>query len=119
MAQNYDAKVRANVPFNFYAGSKLLPAGTYAIAVNRVSNNVAIFQTDTGVGTFLFASQIDGSKDGRYFLIFRRDDEGVYVLQNIEEPGVGLHFATKRNLSLAADDRPDSIHRVVITALGN
>jgi len=119
LAQDYDAKVRANVPFNFYAGSKLLPAGTYAIAVNRVSNNVAIFQTDTGVGTFLFASQIDGSKDGRYFLIFRRDDEGVYVLQNIEEPGVGLHFATKRNLSLAADDRPDSIHRVVITALGN
>ena len=119
LAQTSDAKVRAQIPFNFYAGSKLLPAGTYTISVNRVTNNVAIFQTDTGVGTFLFASQIDGSKDGRSFLIFHSDNEGVYVLQNIEEPYLGLHFNTSRKLSVVAEDRPGSLQRVVITALGN
>lgn len=118
LAQDYDANVRANIPFDFYAGNKLLPAGSYTISVNRVNNNVAIFQRDRGVGTFLFASQNDGSTDGRSFLIFRSDEDGVYVLQNIEEPGLGLHFATKRNLSLAANDHGNSLRQVAITAYG-
>jgi hypothetical protein len=119
LAQTSDAKVRAQIPFNFYAGNKLLPAGTYTVSLNRVSNNVAIFQPDTGVGTFLFASLIDGSKDGRYFLIFRSSNEGVYVLQNIEEPNVGLHFATNQRFSLTAESRPGSTDQVVVNASGN
>ena len=34
LAQDLSPKVPANIPFNFYAGSKMLPAGTYIVAVD-------------------------------------------------------------------------------------
>ena len=34
LAQDLSPKVRANISFNFYAGSKMLPAGTYIVAVD-------------------------------------------------------------------------------------
>ena len=56
LAQAFSPKVRAQIPFSFYAGGKILPAGSYTLAVNRETCNVAIFQTSTGIGTFLLGS---------------------------------------------------------------
>ena len=49
LAQDFSPKVRAQIPFSFYAGGKILPAGNYTLAIHRESNNVAIFQQGTGV----------------------------------------------------------------------
>lgn len=119
LAQDFEPKVRAHIPFNFYAGSKLLPAGNYTLAVNPVSNNVAIFQRDTGVGTFLIASQTGVSRNGYSLLTFRSNGEGTYVLEKIEGPDLGLSFRAEKVLSHLALDRPANETRVVVAALGN
>ncbi len=38
-----DEMVKANIPFNFYAGNYMMPAGTYSVGFDSV-NNVAIIR---------------------------------------------------------------------------
>ena len=102
LAQDFSPKVRANIPFSFYAGGKMLPPGRYTLAVHRESNNVAIFQQDTGMGMFLSGSPHDGSRDGRSLLTFHTDGEGKYVLQKIEGPDLGISFVSDKTLSHVA-----------------
>ena len=119
LAQDFSPKLRAHIPFNFYAGGKVLPAGNYTLAVHPGSNNVAIFQKDTGVGTFLLGSPHDGSRSGRSLLTFRANSEGTYVLQKIEGPDLGISFVSDKALSrLALNNAADS-REVVIAAIGN
>lgn len=117
LANDFAPKLRASIPFNFYAGGRMLPAGNYTISVNSESHNVGIWK-DSGVGTFLFASQIDGSRDGRSFLVFRNNGEGTYVLEKIEGQDLGLSFPAEKRLShLASDTQPNEI-TVVATTFG-
>ena len=119
LAQDFSPKVRAHIPFDFYAGGKMLPAGNYTLAVNRGSNNVAIFLKDSGVGTFLIGSPHDASRNGLSLLTFRANSEGKYVLQKIEGPDLGISFAFDKALSnLALNGQADSTE-VVIAAIGN
>jgi hypothetical protein len=119
LAQDFSPKLRANIPFSFYAGGKMLPAGNYTLAIHRGSNNVAIFQKDTGVGTFLLGSPRDGSINGRSLLTFRANSEGTYVLQKVVGPDLGISFVSDRTLSqLALNGSADS-KEVVIAAIGN
>ena len=117
LAQDFSTKVRAQIPFSFYAGGKILPAGTYTLAVNRGSNNVAIFQKDTGVGTFLLGSPHDASRNGLSLLTFRANSEGTYVLQKIEGPELGISFVSDKALSHLALDGPADSKEVVIAAI--
>jgi hypothetical protein len=118
LAQDFSHKVRANIPFDFYAGEKMLPAGTYTLAINRGSNNVAMFQTYSGVGTFLLGSPHDASRNGLSQLVFRSNREGKYVLQTIEGPDLGLSFASRKALSNVALEQPASQTEVVVIAVG-
>jgi len=117
LAQDFSTKVRAQIPFSFYAGGKILPAGDYTLAVNRGSNNVAIFQKDTGVGTFLLGSPHDASRNGLSLLTFRANSEGTYVLQKIEGPELGISFVSDKALSHLALDGPADSKEVVIAAI--
>lgn len=119
LAQDFSTKVRAHIPFSFYAGGKILPAGNYTLSVNRGSNNVAIFQKDSGVGTFLIGSPHDASRDGLSLLTFRGNSEGMYVLQKIEGPDLGISFVSDKALSHVALDDPADSTEVVIAAIGN
>ena len=118
-AQDFSPKVRANIPFRFYAGGKTLPAGNYTLAVSRGSNHVAIFQTDTGNGTFLLGSPHDGSRSGLSLLTFRANSEGTYVLQKIEGPDLGFSFVSDKPLSHVALNGSNNSREIVIAALGN
>ena len=119
LAQDFSPKVRAQIPFSFYAGGKRLPAGNYTLAIHRESNNVAIFQQSTGVGTFLLGSPRDGSPNGRSLLTFRANSEGTYTLQKIEGPDLGISFVSDKALAHVALDSPaDSLERVIV-AVGN
>ena len=119
LAQDFSTKVRAHIPFSFYAGSKMLPAGNYTLAVNRGSDNVAIFQSDSGIGTFLIGSPHDASRNGISLLTFRANSEGTYVLQKIEGPDLGISFVSDKALSRLALDSPASSREVIIAAIGN
>ena len=58
LTQDFGPKVRAQVPFSFYAGGKMLPAGTYTFAVNRENHTVAISQYTRGSRLFFLARQM-------------------------------------------------------------
>ena len=119
LAQDFSPKVRANIPFNFYAGGKVLPAGTYTVAVNRMNNHVALVQKDTGAGMFLIGSVNEGSRNGRAFLIFRADNEGIYVLQQVEGPDVGFNVVADKAHSQMVQNRAGGSSEIVEVTLGN
>ena len=114
LAQDFSPKVRAYIPFNFYAGGKLLPAGNYTLAVNRVNRNVAIVQKESGTGTFLLASQLDDSYNGLSLLIFRSDGEGAYVLEKMDGTDLSLSFATDKVVSHVALAAPEHSTHVIV-----
>ena len=67
LAQDFDHRVRANIPFNFYASGKVMPAGEYTFAVNRQNRTIAIFQDDKGIGRFSLDRQTTApTTGGRY-----------------------------------------------------
>ena len=119
LAQDFALKFHAEIPFSFYAGSKMLPPGIYTLAVDRESHNVAIFQSNsTGIGTFLLASPNDSSNDRRSVLIFRSDGVSTYVLQQLKGPDVGLGFNAEKGLSHLAEDQQADATQVVIAQVG-
>ena len=117
LAQDFGPKVRAQIPFSFYAGGKALPAGSYTFSINRQNSNVAIFQSNTGIGTFLLGSPHDGSNTGRALLTFHASDEDVYVLQRLEGPDFGLSFNAVKAVSRMAQDMTANATQVVVAEL--
>ena len=117
LAQDFSPKVRAHIPFNFYAGGKMLPAGTYTLAINRESCNVAVFHRSSGTGTFLLGSRNDGSNDGRSVLVFRNNGEGTYVLQRITGPDFGLKFDAGKDASRLVQGKLANDTQVVVAEL--
>ena len=95
LAENDTYMVRANIPFSFYAGGQLLPAGEYAIAVDLEDHSVTIGQQATGRRSFLLGSSDDGSRDSRTVLTFKLVGADVYALREIQSPDVGLSFHCK------------------------
>ena len=116
-AQDFGNKVRANIPFSFYAGGKVMPAGSYTFTINRQSLNIAIYQQDKGIGAFVLGSPHDGSKNDRTLLTFRTNDENVYVLQKLEGPDFGLSFGGRRQPSHVAEERPANATYTVVAEL--
>lgn len=99
LAQGYEHDVRAKIPFNFYAGGKLHPAGTYTFAINVLSHNVAMVSRDKNAGLFFRGVPEDGSKNGVPLLTFRTKGGDVYVLQEIQWADFGASFDVKKVLA--------------------
>jgi|SRR5215813_2004817 len=116
-AQDFSPKVRAHIPFAFYAGTKSLPAGDYTLAINRQSRNVAIFEYGKGIALFLLGSPNDGSTNGVVLLTFQRNRDGVYSLGKLQEPDLGVSFPVADTSSLRVDAQPDKETRVVVAQL--
>ena len=117
LAQDCGPRVRAQIPFSFYAGSKVLPAGSYTFAINRKSLNVTIYQNEKGIGIFLLGSPHDGSNNGFALLTFRTTGEGPYVLQKLQGPDYGLSFRVGKALSRLVEERPPDAIQVVVAEL--
>ena len=95
LAQDDAQVVRADIPFSFYAGGHLLPAGEYTILVNPESRLVTIGQNETGQRSFLLGSQDESSRDGRTVLIFNLGAGEVYALRELQGPEMGVSFNAK------------------------
>jgi hypothetical protein len=116
-AQDFGHTVRANIPFNFYAGGKVMPAGQYTLTYSRQNFNIAIYEKEKGFGTFLLGSPNDGTNDDRTLLVFRADDENIYVLQKFQGRDFGLSFSAGKRLSHLVEDRPANATQTVVAEL--
>ena len=117
LAQDYAHKVRADIPFNFYAGTKLMPAGSYTFATNLLNHSVEIGQGATRSDSFLQGAPSDGSKNGLAVLAFRTNGAGTYALQKVQGEDFGVGFNVDKVLSHLAADRPAGTTQTVIAQL--
>ena len=69
LAQSSTHAVRANIPFSFYAGRQVLPAGEYTISINMEDHMAIIGQKATGRSSFLPGLPDDTSRDERTVLV--------------------------------------------------
>jgi len=95
LAQDSAHTVRANIPFSFYAGGKLQPAGEYTISVSEENHLVTISQRATSTESLLLGHADDASTDGRTVLIFKLVDGEVYALRELRGPELGVSFSSK------------------------
>ena len=116
MAQTYSHVVRADIPFNFYAGSKLLPAGTYTFSINNQILMVRIGDARIN-NCILLGLPNDGSDNGITLLTFQSNGEGAYVLRKLQGQDFGLSFNTSKRLSFLAADRRADFHQTVVAEL--
>ncbi len=94
-AQNSSHAVRANIPFSFYAGGKLLPAGEYIISASMDGGVITLDQHATGKASLLLGDRDDGSRDGRTVLTFKLVGGEAYALRELQTPDFGLRFNAK------------------------
>ncbi len=97
------AVVRANIPFDFYAGDQKLPAGGYTLAVT-VDRRITLRNQETGVTCFLLSMPADAVAQSKGSLLF---DEvaGAYLLHSLEDRSVSVNFFESKALLAGANDR--------------
>jgi len=95
LAEDGAHMVRANIPVDFYIGSKLMPAGEYTVSVNVADHLVTIAQNTTGKSAFLLGSPDDSSREGRIVLTFKLVAGDAYALRELQGPDMGLSFKGK------------------------
>jgi hypothetical protein len=100
VAQDITYAVRANIPFDFYAGSKLMPAGEYTISVNKADHLVTIGQKATGNSSFLSGLLDDNVRNSHSVLVFQRDGD-TYALRELKSPEASMSFNVEAPQRLA------------------
>jgi|SRR5271167_643353 len=95
LAQSSTHVVRADIPFSFYAGDQVLPAGEYTISINLEAHLAIVGQKATGRSSFLLGSLDDSSRDERTVLIFKLGEGEVYALRELRGPDLGVSFKAK------------------------
>ena len=116
-AQSFDHKLVANIPFSFYAGAKLLPAGSYILGFETNNHTLAILQKGGNGGDFVFGSPEDASPNGDAVLIFRTNGEGAYALDRVAGPEFSLSFHSEKILSNLADERSSWTTETLVATL--
>lgn len=87
--------ITAKIPFDFVAGGKTLPAGTYVFRDALPNSETQLAISDGhGHGIMAAAADLDWTKTGSK-LVFRKYGES-YFLGDIYSPGGRLHFAAGR-----------------------
>ncbi len=95
---------RANIPFEFIAGGKTLPAGTYTMEVDRLARRMQLRSAEGSFATHLTANITyrTGSLENGALLFHRYGD--TWVLRKLWNPGqaAGSEMpVTKRERELA------------------
>ncbi len=92
LAQNDVPLGRASIPFDFYAGGRLLHAGEYTISAN-LNDRVAIIQERaSGKTCFLMGAPDENSRDDRTVLTFKLVGDNVYALHELQGADMGVSF---------------------------
>ena len=88
-----DESVKANVPFDFYAGTRQMPAGTYFFKIDAESSNVLISDQE-GHGMFLMRNDIGNSQSDKASLVFEQMGDH-YFLKTISAFAMDVDFSVK------------------------
>ena len=115
-AQSFSHKVRADIPFSFYAGDKILPAGTYTFGFNVENHSLMIVNNSNADGALLLGFPSDSKQDGSPVLIFRINGDEAYTLESLKAPDFGLSFNSKKNSTHVATARVGSSTMTITAA---
>ncbi|PYY13486.1 MAG: hypothetical protein DMG61_13195 [Acidobacteria bacterium] len=102
-----DQTVKADVPFDFYAGKQKMPAGSYTLKFDVGSSNVEIFDADNH-GMFLLRNEIQNVNASGASLLFDRLGDR-YFLKTIETSDLDIGFPVndaERRLALNTSPTP-------------
>jgi hypothetical protein len=89
--------VRAKIPFDFYAGDRLLPAGTYLIDVSYDTHSVAFHNNDTGRTYVALAQPASGQGAGDPMLQFDVT-ANTHLLADLKTASTGVNFVESKRL---------------------
>ncbi len=101
VAQGITRTVRADIPFDFYAGGKLMPAGEYTLSINKEQQVATLGQKTTGSGAFLSGFVDDYSRNSRSVLVFQLAGD-TYALREFKGPEGSMSFKEKAPQRLTA-----------------
>ena len=92
--------VVVNVPFEFVAGGKTLPAGTYNVGrlAPAIHPTLFIDSKDSGASTLVLPSVPDGASSGHTALSFERVGDQVF-LSKVETPAGVYIVLTQRAIA--------------------
>ena len=101
--------VRANIPFDFVAGQKSLPAGSYTVRSFGASGDVLGIKTDNSNGAMAMSHPVISSKRADKTTLLFRSYAGEYFLAQVwvegEQAGRELPI-TRRERMLAQNHPP-------------
>jgi len=112
VAQTYTHTLRANIPFEFYAGDKLMPAGEYTVGINMNSRMVSIGDRATGGSAMILGLPDENWREDRTVLIFKLAGD-VYALRELKGPEESLSFNARAPHVLTAGQSQKSESAIV------
>jgi hypothetical protein len=87
-----DETVKANIPFDFYAGKQRMLAGSYRIGIN-LETDVISFTDESGHRMFLMGTVAEEA-DGRSLLVFTHSGN-AYALEELKSDAYDWVFQTR------------------------
>ncbi len=104
--------MRVSIPFNFHAGTAMLPAGNYDVRTEAGTNRVALVAVDGTAGCFLPVKAVMiPAKARRGSLLFRAYGS-AYFLSSVENPGLSNgydFFITRTEKEIAKYETPREV----------
>jgi hypothetical protein len=88
---NAQSKARADVPFDFVVGDRVLPAATYDIS-EVAAHAILIRDFDNGSGTMIQFQPADGKQAMRAQLVFHKYGERYFLYQAWSIDGQGIQL---------------------------
>jgi hypothetical protein len=83
---------RANIPFDFYAGTASFPAGTYTFDLDPVAHVVTIEPEAAGRATYLVGMPATPVQSGKALLTFEKVGD-KYKLEELQSDVGGVEFS--------------------------
>jgi hypothetical protein len=87
-----DETVKANIPFDFYAGKQKMPAGSYRIGIDLGTELISFTDESGKHKTFLMGTP-DDVGDGKSLLVFKHSGD-VYALEELKSYAFNCVFET-------------------------
>jgi hypothetical protein len=97
LAQDDTYCVRAKIPFDFYAGDRQLPAGTYLIDVGYDTHFVTFRNNATGRTYYALAQPTSGAGSGNPMLKFDVT-ANAHLLADLKTASTGVNFVESKRL---------------------
>ena len=87
-----DETVKANIPFDFYAGKRKMPAGSYRIGIDLRTELIS-FTDESGKHKMFLRGIPDDDGDGKSLLVFTHSGD-VYALKELKSEAFSWVFQT-------------------------